>query len=131
MPAGERSALLIDHLGTKLDIDVAQWWRPTARRYFDRVAKPTILDHFHEVGGAELRSRYSGLKKHDLALSAEKLFGGQIIVEADIKDRAMQWLPDAMRFGPLEDLAPPESEPQSPNGEPASADQQSDLPEAA
>lgn len=131
VPAGERSAMLIDHLGTKLDIDVAQWWRPTARRYFDRVAKPTILDHFHEVGGAELRSRYSGSKKHDLALSAEKLFGGQIIVEADIKDRAMQWLPDAMRFGPLEDLASQESEPQSPNGEPASAGQQSDLPEAA
>lgn len=131
VPAGERSCLLIDHLGMKLDIDVAQWWRPTARRYFDRVSKPTILDHFQTVGGADLRSRYSGSKKHDLALSAEKLFSGQIIVEAEIKERAMQWLPESMRFGSRENPAFQDGEAQHPSSEPLPAGQQSDLPEAA
>jgi ParB family chromosome partitioning protein len=91
---------MLDHLGRKLDIKVADWWRPTARRYFDRVSKNMILDHFDEVGGIELRSRYGASKKHDLAFSAEKLFGGQIIVEAAVKERALAWVPEGMRFDP-------------------------------
>ena len=98
VPAGGSGSAMLDHLGRKLDIKVADWWRPTARRYFDRVSKNTILDHFQEVGGVELRSRYGASKKHDLSLSAEKLFGGQIIVEAAVKERALAWVPDAMRF---------------------------------
>ena len=62
--------------------------------------KDIILDLFDEIGGAELRSRYAGSKKHDLAASAEKLFAGDTIVEAEVKERALAWLPDAMRFGP-------------------------------
>lgn len=98
VPAGGSGSAMLDHLYRKLDIKVADWWRPTARRYFDRVSKSTILDHFDEVGGIELRSRYGASKKHELALSAEKLFGGQIIVEAAVKERARAWVPDAMRF---------------------------------
>ena len=30
--------------------------------------------------------------------SAEQLFAGNIIVEADVKEKALAWLPDAMRF---------------------------------
>ena len=100
VPAGGSGSAMLDHLGRKLDIKVADWWRPTARRYFDRVSKNMILDHFDEVGGIELRSRYGASKKHDLALSAEKLFGGQIIVEAAVKERALAWVPEAMRFDP-------------------------------
>lgn len=98
IPAGGAGSAMLDHLGRKLNIDVATWWRPTARRYFDRVSKPTILAHFEEVGGIELRSRYGASKKHDLALSAEKLFSGQIIVEAGVKEKALAWLPEAMQF---------------------------------
>lgn len=100
VPAGGSGSAMLDHLGRKLDIKVADWWRPPARRYFDRVSKNMILDHFDEVGGIELRSRYGASKKHDLALSAEKLFGGQIIVEAAVKERALAWVPEAMRFDP-------------------------------
>ncbi|WP_067736901.1 ParB/RepB/Spo0J family partition protein [Novosphingobium naphthalenivorans] len=101
VPAGATGSAFIDHLGAKLAIDVAAWWRPTARNYFDRITKPAILDLFDEVGGGELRQRYGASKKHDLAASAEKLFAGDILVEPDIKDRALAWLPDAMRFAPL------------------------------
>lgn len=102
VPAGASGSAFIDHLGTKLDIDVAAWWRPTARNYFDRITKPAILDLFDEVGGGELRQRYGASKKHDLAASAEKLFAGDILVESEIKERALTWLPDAMRFAPLD-----------------------------
>lgn len=98
VPAGGAGSAMLDHLGRKLGIKVEDWWRPTARRYFDRVSKNTILDHFQEVGGVELRNRYGASKKHDLSLSAEKLFGGQIIVEATVKERTLAWVPDAMRF---------------------------------
>ncbi|MDE0947808.1 MAG: hypothetical protein OSA39_13350 [Sphingobium sp.] len=60
-----------------------------------------ILQAFETVGGLELSSRYAASKKHDLALSAERLFSGDLIVEAEVKDRALQWLPDAMRFVPV------------------------------
>lgn len=100
VPAGKAGSVLLDHLGTKLDIDVAAWWRPTAGNYFDRISKPAILALFDDIGGVELRSRYSAARKHDLAASAEGLFAGQLIVEADVKARALAWVPDAMRFAP-------------------------------
>lgn len=102
VPAGRTGSAFIDHLGTKLAIDVAAWWRPTAKNYFDRITKPAILDLFETVGSAELRHRYGASKKHDLAASAEKLFAGDILVEAGVKERAITWLPDAMRFEPVD-----------------------------
>ena len=102
VPAGRTGSVFIDHLGNKLAIDVAAWWRPTAKNYFDRITKPAILTLFETVGSAELRQRYAASKKHDLAASAEKLFAGDILVEAEIKERALTWLPDAMRFEPVD-----------------------------
>lgn len=111
VPAGRTGSAFIDHLGTKLAIDVAAWWRPSAKNYFDRITKPAILDLFDVVGGSELRHRYGASKKHDLAASAEKLFAGDILVEAETKERVMSWLPDAMRFVPVDDAAGPMIEP--------------------
>ena len=96
--AGGEGASFLDHLGHKLGIDVAAWWRPTALTFFDKLTKPGILALFEEIGGDELRLRYSGSKKHDLAASAERLFGGHVIMEPDVQQRALAWLPDAMRF---------------------------------
>ncbi|MDB5687264.1 MAG: chromosome partitioning protein ParB family, partial [Rhizorhabdus sp.] len=105
IPAGQRGSAFLDHIGRKLDIDVAAWWRPSAANYFDRISKPSILGLLEDVGGAELRHRYAASKKHDLALSAERLFAGQTIVEADIKDRLLTWLPDAMLLAPGSTIA--------------------------
>lgn len=113
VPAGRTGSAFIDHLGTKLGIDVAAWWRPTAKNYFDRITKPAILSLFEMVGSAELKHRYGASKKHDLAASAEKLFAGDILVEAEIKERALTWLPDAMRFVPDEVGANGGAEPDS------------------
>lgn len=98
VPGGGEGADFLDHLGRKLGIDVATWWRPTALTFFDKLTKPAILALFEEIGGDELRLRYSGSKKHDLAASAERLFGGHVIMEPEVQQRALAWLPDAMRF---------------------------------
>lgn len=98
IPEGASGSSFLNHLGAKLKIDVAAWWRPTARNFFDRITKPGILKLFETIGGVELKSRYAASRKFDLAAAAEKLFAGQVIVESEIKDRALAWLPQPMRF---------------------------------
>lgn len=110
VPDGMAGSGFLNHLGAKLGIDVAAWWRPTARNFFDRVTKPAILTLLEEIGGADLKSRYATSRKFDLAASAEKLFAGQVIVEAGIKEQALAWLPAAMRFSEPELEPEPEAE---------------------
>lgn len=128
-PVGTTGSSFRDHLGAKLAIDVAAWWRPTARTYFDRITKPAILDLFEDIGGVELRQRYSGSKKHDLAAYAERLFAGDIIVEAEVKEKAVRWLPDAMRFGA--DLEAMSSDGGAVDGEHSCADADGDSSDGA
>ena len=66
--------------------------------YFDRVPKQMILDALTDVGGTELSSRFASLKKVDLAASAERVFAGTYITEAEVRERALAWVPEVMRF---------------------------------
>lgn len=102
---GEDGSAFTDHLGSRLGIDVAAWWRPTGLNYFDRVSKPTILRAFRAVGGSELSVRYSASKKTDLSVAAERLFRGDTIVEAETKANALAWLPREMAFDASEAIA--------------------------
>ncbi|QNG43565.1 ParB/RepB/Spo0J family partition protein [Sphingobium yanoikuyae] len=127
VPDSGEGADLLNHLGRKLGIDVAAWWRPTALTYFDKLTKPGILALFEEIGGEELRVRYSGSKKHDLAASAERLFGGDVVIEPEIQERALAWLPEPMRFGAAQkDVEPENSDPEEQDVAIAS-DEQSDA----
>ncbi|QNE07791.1 ParB/RepB/Spo0J family partition protein [Croceicoccus marinus] len=85
-------------LASILEIDVAQWWRPTSANFFDRVAKGTLLALLTDIGGTTLASRYSASKKGDVSSACEKLFAGEAITETDTKEAALAWVPDAMRF---------------------------------
>ena len=96
--SGERQLPFQDHLGSLIGIDVAQWWRPTASNYFDRVSKQVILDALTDVGGLELSSRFAAVKKGDLAMSAERVFAGTYITEVEVREKAMAWVPEVMRF---------------------------------
>jgi len=96
--AGERHIGFHDHLGAIIGIDMAQWWRPTAANYFDRVSKQVILDALADVGGTELSSRFASVKKGDLAMSAERVFAGTYITEVEVRERALAWVPGVMRF---------------------------------
>jgi ParB family chromosome partitioning protein len=108
---GDRRIAFHDHLGRLIGIDIAQWWRPTAANFFDRVSKQVILDALADVGGPELSGRFASVKKAELATSAERVFSGTYIAEADVRDRALAWVPDVMRFAePLAEAAPPEAD---------------------
>ena len=85
-------------LANILDIDVASWWRPTSENFFDRVSKGSLISLLHEVGGPALSSRHATEKKPEVSASCQKLFGGDAIVEPEIKEAALKWLPTAMCF---------------------------------
>lgn len=102
---GYRSNGFHDHLGRLLDIQVEHWWRPTAENFFGRVKKTVMLDALEEIGGTILRGRYKDAKKGDLASTCAALCNGQGIVEADIREKATAWLPEAMRFEGVEQPA--------------------------
>lgn len=99
---GGRTNGFHDHLGRILDIQVAQWWRPTAENFFGRVKKDVMLDALDEIGGPILRGRYKDAKKSELASTCASLCNGQGIVEAEVREKATAWLPDAMRFAGVE-----------------------------
>ncbi|WP_404337882.1 hypothetical protein AB2M62_03615 [Sphingomonas sp. MMS12-HWE2-04] len=105
VPDGQKGGAFLNHLGAKLGIDVARWWRPTARNFFDRLNKSAILDLLHKVCGGEYKARYANARKFDLAVSAEMMFAGDLIAEVEVKDRTILWVPDAMRFAPEPDAA--------------------------
>jgi ParB family chromosome partitioning protein len=112
VPAGQSGSAFLDHIGCKLGIDVAAWWRPTARTYFNRITKPAILDLLESVGDSDLRRRYATSRKLDLATSAEKLFAGAMsTVDQATRDEALAWVPDAMRFQPHEPAGANDDEP--------------------
>lgn len=85
-------------MATTLEIDVAKWWRPTSENFFDRVSKGTLLALLTEVGGPALAARYVGSKKGEVSASCSKLFAGEAITEAEVKEAALAWVPGAMRF---------------------------------
>lgn len=97
---GERKCAFHDHLGSLLSIDVASWWRPTGRNFFDRVPKSMMLDALREVGGPELAQTYAKSRKAELAQACERVFSGDFIAAAEAKQAALAWLPEAMRFAP-------------------------------
>ena len=104
---GERACAFHDHLGRLLGIDVAAWWRPTGANYFDRVPKSLSLAALTEIGGPTLAGPYAKAKKAELAQACERIFSGDFIAEVAVKQAALAWVPDAMRFAaPMEDAAP-------------------------
>lgn len=94
----ERAVPLHEALAALLKIETADWWRPTAANYFDRVPKARILEALDAVGGPDLVSRYTGSMKSELAGAAERIFSGNFIAEAGSKERALAWVPDLMKF---------------------------------
>nr|GLK21673.1 hypothetical protein GCM10017606_25000 [Microbacterium terregens] len=96
---------LHNRLATILEIDVASWWRPTSENFFDRVNKGTILSLLHDIGGPALTARHASLKKTEISESCQKLFAGELIVEPEVKEAALAWVPNAMRFLDVEGAA--------------------------
>ena len=73
-----------------------------------------------------MAASFMGSKKGDLSASCEKLFAGATIVAPEVKEAALAWVPEAMRFRELaaseaeaEDLDEPELEPDADEFDPA------------
>lgn len=96
---GKGSNPLQGRLAELLEVDVAAWWRPTSENFFDRVSKATLLAILDDVGGLAPDGRYGTSKKGEVSGSCQTLFAGQAISEPEVKERALAWLPKAMRFG--------------------------------
>ncbi|MES2136911.1 MAG: chromosome partitioning protein ParB, partial [Pseudomonadota bacterium] len=103
----------------------AAWWRPTGANYFDRVPKAQALAALTEVGGPTLAGPYAKAKKAELAQACERIFSGDFIAEVEVKQAALAWVPDAMRFGSPADEAAPNGN----AGEQPAADTKTDADE--
>lgn len=116
---GQYSNAFQTGLGAVLDIEVAQHWRPSAERYFDRKKKGQILTI---LGGIdpEAAGRYATAKKSELASAAARLCAGETIVQPSVKERALAWVPDEMRFEvsvqPVDDWALEDTDQAAPHG---------------
>jgi ParB family chromosome partitioning protein len=72
-------------LSKALELDMANWWAPTAENYFQRIKKDQILAAIKDVSGLPVPDRRTSMKKSDLAQEAE----------ASVK--GTRWLPPVMR----------------------------------
>ena len=67
------------------------------------------------------------MKKSEISESCAKLFAGEAIVEPEVRDAALAWVPDAMRFldkTEADDLEPAEGDPEEQaTGEPEDAEE--------
>ena len=72
--------------------------------------KSVTLAALAEVGGPEFAGRYAGARKAELTQSCERIFSGDFIGEVQVKEAALAWVPEAMRFAP----APAETAPDEP-----------------
>lgn len=87
-----------DLLAQSLELNPAAYWRPNAANYFDRISKPSILATLGEIGGNEFALRYANQKKSELAISCDRIFSGDAIVDQEILRAAQDWVPAAVRF---------------------------------
>ena len=84
--------------------------------------KSLSLAALTEVGGPTLAGPYAKAKKAELAQACERIFAGDVIAEVEVKQAALAWVPEAMRFG-----APAqEAEPGGTAGEQPAADADGD-----
>jgi ParB family chromosome partitioning protein len=87
-----------DQLATALDLDMADWWAPTAERYLARVTKAHTLAAVREAVSPEAAERLTGLKKDALVAAAEPPLV------------AARWLPSLLRTPKAPAEAPDEAQ---------------------
>lgn len=74
-----------DRLASALDLDMSDWWSPTAARYLGAVTKGQILDAVTEGVSPEAAGRLTGLRKAEMIEAAEPQLVGA------------RWLPACLR----------------------------------
>ena len=60
------------------------------------------------MGGPTLAGPYVKAKKAELAQACDRIFSGDFIAEVEVKQAALSWVPQAMRFASPADEASPD-----------------------
>jgi ParB family chromosome partitioning protein len=97
MRAGTASLRHAEALADTLDLDMRDWFTPTAEQYFNRVTKDRILSDLQEAKGVPPAPAWFKLKKSELAVVAEREIA------------STGWLPQPLRS--VDPLDPAEADP--------------------
>ena len=99
-----QSTPVIEAIGSRLNVDVAAFWRPTAENYWGRVRKDVCLAAASETVGTEWANNRKDQKKAVLAQSMETLFadGKGVSIAPEGIRAAKAWLPEGMAFATIE-----------------------------
>ncbi len=90
-----------DYLAASLHLDMGEYWRPTARSYFQSVTKSQIVAAVREAVSDDAAERLTTLKKQAMAEAAEQLVAGTgwlpalLRAPAGSADQATEAEPDA------------------------------------
>lgn len=102
MASDNHPAKAIEEIGTRLDVDVAACWRPTASKYWSRVNKAHAVKVSKELIGDEFAEDRNRERKGDLATAMERAFaenaGEAEGFDAATAGKTTRWLPDGMAF---------------------------------
>jgi ParB family chromosome partitioning protein len=74
-----------EQMAAALQLDMADWWTPTAASYFNQVPKARIAEVVTEALGAPEAVPLLKMKKAEAAAAAERLMAGT------------RWVPELMR----------------------------------
>ena len=77
-----------DDLAGALNLDMGQWFTPTASNFFGKVSRQAMLDAITEAKGTPCAPGWEKLKKPELAALAERQIAGT------------GWLPKPLRLPP-------------------------------
>ncbi|WP_238578658.1 DNA-binding protein [Inquilinus limosus] len=88
-----KAMAMADVLAQALGLDMNAYWAATARSYFERITKAYIVAAVCEGVSEEAAERMAGMKKHEMAVTAEQLLIGT------------GWLPALLRTPAVEQSA--------------------------
>ncbi len=88
-----KAMAMADVLAQALSLDMSAYWAATAQSYFERVTKAHIVAAVCEGVSEEAAERMAGMKKQDMAVTAEQLLTGT------------GWLPALLRTPAVEPSA--------------------------
>jgi len=97
------ASAVIEAIGSRLNVDVAACWRPTADTYWGRVKKDHALDMAKALIDDRWADDKSGLRKAEIAKAMEQAFCDTPQEAAGLTAQAAaktsRWLPDGMVVG--------------------------------
>lgn len=97
------ASAVIEAIGSRLNVDVAACWRPTADSYWGRVKKDHALDMAKALIDDRWADDKSGLRKAEIAKTMEQAFCDTPQEAAGLTAQAAaktsRWLPDGMAVG--------------------------------